>query len=85
MEDARGYPFYGVAGLNGVAVMDSYEKAHRLDKYIKGIEVIGYNDFELAEFWALTRFQQLSPYGRCLYYLPLNRAIFNKNLMSGRF
>lgn len=84
MEDSQGYPYYGVAGLNGVAVMSSYEGAHKLEKYIREIEIYGYNDFELAEFWALTRFQQLSPYGRCLSYLPLNRAIFNKTLMSGR-
>ena len=85
MENIYGYNYYAVVGLNGVAVMDTYEGANKLKKYIKGAEINGYRDFELAEFWALARFRDLSPYGHLLSYLVPNHALFNKNLMSGRF
>ena len=85
MKGIYDYDFYAVAGLNGVAVVDTYERANKLKKYIYGIEIRACQDFDLAEHWALSRFRQLSPYGHCLTYLDLNHAIFNKNLMSGRY
>ena len=85
MESILDYNYYAVAGLNGVAVTDTYARANKLKKYIYGIEICACQDFDWAEHWALTRFRQLSPYGHYLNYLDLNHAIFNKNLMSGRF
>lgn len=85
MENMLDYNYYAVAGLNGVAVMSTYERASKLKKYIYGVEICGCQDFDQAELWALTRFRQFSPYGHYLNYLDLDHAIFNKNLMSGRY
>lgn len=78
------YSFYAVVGTNGVAVMDSPERAERLTKYIKAPHIQVFSQFELAEFWALAAFRQRSIYGDALYYLHLNHAIFDKDIASGK-
>lgn len=76
--------YYIIVGTNGVAVMDTLAGAKRLEKYMREPQIQGLSDFALAEFWALTTFQQKSPAGKYLNYLPLNRAIFIKNVLGGK-
>ena len=76
--------FYAIVGSNGVAVMSTEERAEKLKKYIKNATVLEFSQFETAEFWALATFQQRSLLGKYLTYLNLNRAIFNKDILSGR-
>lgn len=76
--------YYVIVGTNGVAVMDTLAGAKRLEKYIREPKIQGFSDFTLAEFWALATFQQKSPAGKYLNYLPLNRAIFSKDVLGGK-
>lgn len=75
------FNFYSVVGRNGVAVMDSWEGVQRIKKYIKGIQLRGFDCFEDAEHWALLMFSDYLPKEYdCPLELQVNRAVFKKNL-----
>ena len=77
--------FYAIVGKNGVAVMDTYKAVVKLKKYIRNPEVTGFDSFDLAEFWALAKFQERSCYGKHLSYLNLNHPIFNKDIRGWHY
>ena len=43
------FEYYSVFGSNGLAVMDSYPGAMRIQKYIKHATLKGFDDFQDAE------------------------------------
>lgn len=72
--------FYAVIGYNGVAVMDSWDGAVRIQRYIKKASVMGFETFTEAEDWALCAFSEYLPPEIFVNYLRPNQAVFRKNL-----
>lgn len=70
--------FYAVIGRNGVAVMDSWEKAQAIKRYIKKATVRSFETFEEAEDWTLTMFADRFPRVDTPLSLKLNWAEYVK-------
>ena len=58
------FEYYSVFGSNGLAVMDSYPGAMRIQKYIKHATLKGFDDFQDAEDWPFTSLRIVAPASR---------------------
>lgn len=73
--------FYAVAGWNGLAAMSTWEGAQKIQRYIKKAAVMGFEEFEEAEHWAIVEFSQRVPLEyQIVTELKLDRVVFKKHL-----
>lgn len=83
MKKFSNFEYYSVTGSNGLAVMDSYPGAMRIQKYIKRANLKGFDDFHDAEDWAIYRFEDCCPRkAGMILSVEVNQPIFFKNLQA---
>lgn len=77
------FEYYAVFGSNGLAVMDSYPGAMRVQKYIKRANLKGFDDFHDAEDWVIYQFEDRCPRkAGMILSVEVNQPIFFKNLQT---
>lgn len=83
MRKFSNFEYYAVFGSNGLAVMDSYPGAMRVQKYIKRANLKGFDDFHDAEDWVIYQFEDRCPRkAGMILSVEVNQPIFFKNLQT---
>ena len=77
--------FYAIYGTNGCAVADSLDAVMQISQYLRNEHFKGFDQFDDAEWWAVSGFAQ-SPRFPIGAFVPTplraNRAVFLKDLKS---